>query len=415
MAVQREPAPRAGFTLLTVLLGSIGAGPLLVYGLSASSDKIIADLGIDAAQFGLLATVCFATGAVGNATLGRLADRLTDLTLMTTIYLLGIAALVLTGLPGGYVILLIAAGLAGISQSFPNGVTNRILLERVPPRQRIGWIGVKQSGVQAAQLVASLAFPALAVWMGWRGAALIVALIPLALLVMAWRSLKATPLLPEVQAQLASHTPDEPTESTEDAVPPAKKSRYTGTVWALAAFGLLNGIAVQATNIYLPLFAVRELGFSLVMGGVTAAVAGVVGVAARIGWGRVMATGVSAPKLLVVLALTALTGAGAFLGAQATGFSVLLWLAVILHGTSALGVSAVLMGALLRSTPAASVASVSGIVTAGMFTGFTLGPAGMGAIISTSGGFQLGWIAVGVVYLGCAALALGLIRRTSAS
>lgn len=408
--MQKEPAPRAGFTLLTVLLGSIGAGPLLVYGLSASSDKIIADLGIDAAQFGLLATVCFATAAVGNATLGRVADRLTDLTLMVAIYLLGFAALVLTGLPGGYVLLLIAAGLSGLAQSFPNGVTNRVLLERVPPRRRIGWIGVKQSGVQAAQLVASLAFPALAIWIGWRGAALVISLIPLALLLMAWRSLKITPLLPEAQEQpTARKQPDTPATTTAST----KKSRYTGTVWALAAFGLLNGIAVQATNIYLPLFAVRELGFSLVMGGVTAAVAGVVGVAARIGWGRVMATGVSAPKLLVILALTALSGAGAFLAAQATGSSVLLWLAVILHGASALGVSAVLMGALLRSTPAASVASVSGIVTAGMFTGFTLGPVGMGAIISSGGGFQLGWIAVAVVYFACAILALGLMKRSA--
>lgn len=125
--------------------------------------------------------------------------------------------------------------------------------------------------------------------------------------------------------------------------------------------------------------------------------------------------GASAPTLLLVLALTALAGAGAFLGAGMTGWAALLWLAVILHGASALGVAVVLMSALLRSTPASSMASVSGIVTAGMFAGFTLGPVGMGALISSSGGFQLGWIAVGVVYSACTALALVLIKRTEAS
>lgn len=407
--MQKKPAPRAGFTLLTVLLGSIGAGPLLVYGLSATSDRIITDLGIDAVQFGMVATVCFACAAVGSATLGRLADRLSDLVLISVVFLLAIAALVLLGLPGGYLLLLVAAGLSGLAQSFPNGVTNRILIERVPLRQRNGWVGIKQSGVQASQLVASLAFPLLAGWAGWRGAALAAALIPLILMLMAWRSLTTTPLLPEAR-QL-----QESKEAAPGSAPRSSRTRHPGIVWALAGFGLLNGIAVQATNIYLPLFAVRELGFSLVMGGATAAVAGVVGVAARVGWGRVMASGVSAPKLLLVLALTALAGALAFLGAWSTGWSALLWLAVILHGASALGVSAVLMGALIRSTPAASVASVSGLVTAGMFTGFTLGPVGMGAIISSSGGFQLGWIAVGVVYLACAALALGLIRPAPGS
>ncbi|WP_237089972.1 hypothetical protein [Nesterenkonia sp. PF2B19] len=51
-------------------------------------------------------------------------------------------------------------------------------------------------------------------------------------------------------------------------------------MWALTLFGFLNGLGVQATNVYLPLFAVRELEFSLLAGGMTAAAAGAIGVAA---------------------------------------------------------------------------------------------------------------------------------------
>lgn len=218
--MQKKPAPEAGFTLLSVLLGAVGAGPL-----------------------------------------------------------------VLAGLPGGYGLLLAAAGLSGIAQSFSNGVTNRVLLERVPATQRIGWVGVKQSGVQMSQLVASLAFPLLAVWVGWRGAALVGSLIPLILLLLAWHALSST-------TRLGPGTAPRGTTSTSSqlTIRPGP-TRHSGTVWALAAFGLLNGIGVQATNTYLPLFAVRELGFSLMLGGATAAVAGVVGVAARVGWARVMARG----------------------------------------------------------------------------------------------------------------------------
>ncbi|MBO0594680.1 MFS transporter [Nesterenkonia sp. E16_7] len=407
----------AGPGLLSILLGAVAAGPLLLYGLSATSEAIITDLGISEAQFGLLATICFACAAVGNATLGRLADRRSDLTLMTAVFLIAALALGLAGVPGGYPVLLIAAGLSGVAQSFTNGVTNRILLERVPASKRIGWVGVKQSGVQVSQLVASLSFPLLAVLVGWRGTALLTALLPLLLLVLTWRILRTVPLLhPTRDAEPSSNASTSGSSETSgrpnaSAQSPAAPRGHSAAVWALAAFGCLNGIGVQATNVYLPLFAVRELDFSLILGGATAAVAGVVGVTARIGWARVMARGASGPLLLLILALTALAGVGAFLGADATGWAALLWTAVVLHGASALGVSVVLMSVLLRSIPSAKMASSSGVVTAGMFAGFAIGPLGMGLLISSGGGFTLGWMAVGVVYLLSTLLAVILVSR----
>ncbi|TDS86351.1 MFS transporter [Nesterenkonia aurantiaca] len=401
----------AGPGLLSILLGAVAAGPLLLYGLSATSEAIITDLGISEAQFGLLATVCFACAAVGNATLGRLADRRSDLTLMTAVFLIAALALGLAGVPGGYLVLLIAAGLSGVAQSFTNGVTNRILLERVPASKRIGWVGVKQSGVQVSQLVASLSFPLLAVLVGWRGTALLTALLPLLLLLLTWRILRTVPLLHPTREARPSSEGSTSGSSDASAESPAAPRGHSAAVWALAAFGCLNGIGVQATNVYLPLFAVRELDFSLILGGATAAVAGVVGVTARIGWARVMARGTSGPLLLLILALTALAGVGAFLGADATGWAALLWTAVVLHGASALGVSVVLMSVLLRSIPSAKMASSSGVVTAGMFAGFAIGPLGMGLLISSGGGFTLGWMAVGVVYLLSTLLAVILVSR----
>ncbi|WCE39406.1 MFS transporter [Brevibacterium sp. BDJS002] len=410
-------------SLLTVLLGAVGAGPLLLYGLSAVSDSIIIDLGISEAQFGLLATACFACAAIGNATLGRVADRHSDNSLMTVVFVLAAAGLMLVAIPAGFWMLLIAAGISGVAQSFPNGVTNRILLERVPASKRINWVGIKQSGVQVSQLAASLTFPLLAAAAGWRGAALLIALVPLLLMVLSWHSLRVAPLLTDPASrsvdttEAAESEAAEPETATAGAAPaevvgavPVASSRHPGMVWALAAFGLLNGVGVQATNVYMPLFSVRELGFSLVLGGVTAAVAGAIGVAARVGWARQMARGASGPRVLLLLALIAVLGAAMFYGAGVSGWAWMLWLAAALHGTSALGVSVVLMSALMRSIPSASMASASGMVTAGMFTGFALGPVAMGLLVSSPGGFSLGWIVVGVIYLLCALLAVVLIR-----
>ncbi|MCU4299030.1 MFS transporter [Brevibacterium permense] len=415
-----------GIGLLTVLLGAVAAGPIMLYGLSATSDSVIAELGISEAHFGLLATTCFGAAAIGNATLGRLADRHSDLSLMAFIFVLATLALVLVAVPDGFWMLLLAAALSGIAQSFPNGVTNRILLERVPDTKRIGWVGIKQSGVQVSQLVASLAFPVLALGIGWRGAALAVAVIPLILLAMTWSSLRTTPLLTapnptaDTSAEASGRTTDTTqTGTTAEAAHPDREpasgrpAKHPGMVWALALFGLINGIGVQATNVYIPLFAVREMGFSLVLGGATAALAGVVGVIARVTWARRMAKGASGPRLLLVLALIALAGAVLFLIADAAGWALLVWVAVAFHGISALGVSVVLMAALMRAIPAASMVSASGMVTAGMFFGFALGPLLMGVIVGSPGGFELGWVTVGVTYLLCTVLALVLMRVNS--
>lgn len=415
-----------GIGLLTVLLGAVAAGPIMLYGLSATSDSIIAELGISEAHFGLLATTCFGAAAIGNATLGRLADRHTDLSLMAFIFVLATLALVLVAVPDGFWMLLLAAALSGIAQSFPNGVTNRILLERVPDTKRIGWVGIKQSGVQVSQLVASLAFPVLALGIGWRGAALTVAIIPLILLAMTWYSLRTTPLLtaPKSPTDTANEAADLNPDTAETDTPaeaarpgpgpaPARPAKHPGMVWALALFGLINGIGVQATNVYIPLFAVREMGFSLVLGGATAALAGVIGVIARVTWARRMAKGASGPRLLLVLALIALAGAVLFLIADAAGWALLVWVAVAFHGISALGVSVVLMAALMRAIPASSMVSASGMVTAGMFFGFALGPLLMGVIVGSPGGFVLGWITVGITYVLCVILALILIRVNS--
>lgn len=399
-----------GIGLLTVLLGAVAAGPIMLYGLSATSDSIIAELGISEAQFGLLATTCFGAAAIGNATLGRLADRHSDLSLMAFIFVLATLALLLVAVPVGFWMLIMAAALSGIAQSFPNGVTNRILLERVPDTKRIGWVGIKQSGVQVSQLIASLAFPVLALGIGWRGAAVTVAVIPLILLAMTWYSLRTTPLL--ALPKTATDTATEAAHPDHEAAP-TRPAKHPGMVWALALFGLINGIGVQATNVYMPLFAVREMGFSLVLGGATAALAGVIGVIARVTWARRMAKGASGLRLLLVLALIALVGAVLFLIADLAGWALLVWVAVAFHGISALGVSVVLMAALMRVIPASSMVSASGMVTAGMFFGFALGPLLMGIIVGSPGGFILGWITVGITYVLCVILAFILIRVSS--
>ena len=131
-------AGRPSLSLLAILLSAVGIAPMLNYGLSATSELIISDLGISEAQFGLLATVCFGCAAIGNAVFGKFTDRQPDRTLLLVVFGLAAVAMALAAIPGGYLMLLVASAVAGIAQSFPNGVTNRVLAQRVPADDRIG-------------------------------------------------------------------------------------------------------------------------------------------------------------------------------------------------------------------------------------------------------------------------------------
>jgi MFS family permease len=181
--------------------------------------------------------------------------------------------------------------------------------------------------------------------------------------------------------------------------------RLPGTVWVYAAYALLSGFGIQATNVYLPLFAQREVGFSLVLGGLTAAVAGVVGVASRIVWGQRIVGKGNAFTLLVTLGVGAAAGAALLLAAGLTQSGVLLWCGVLLHGAMGLAINVVVMAGMMRDVPRGKVGAASGRVAVGLYLGFAAGPLAMGGLLTAFNGFMAGWCVVMGVYLACALLA----------
>ncbi|TJY69275.1 MFS transporter [Arthrobacter sp. CAU 1506] len=406
--------------LLFVLTCAMGVGPLLNYGLSTVSPLVIEDLGISEGQFGLLATAIFASAAVSSMGLGKLSDRISNRAQLVLIFAGTAVALVVAALAHSYLVLVIAALLAGPAQAISNPTTNRIIISQVPAPKRPGWIGVKQSGVQGSQLFAGLFFPIVALWAGWQGATALAAVVAVGLLLYGLRKLPENPITTAVPPTSASspkrgmpreESAGSQAAASQAAAPPGSagaQARFPLSVWLFAGYSLLAGLGMQATNVYLPLFTVRELGFSLVMGGVAAGVSGVVGVTSRVLWGRRMAKGVRASTLLILLGFGALAGSAAFLAAGTLDMPVLLWLGVILHGATVLGANVVVMAGVMRVVPAQRVGAASGIVSMGMYAGFAAGPLLMGLLLEATGNFHTGWLLVGAGYLLCSALGFAL-------
>ena len=322
----------------------MGVGPLLNYGLSTLSPLIIADLGINDAQFGLLATATFASAAVSSLWLGRLSDRISNPAQLVLIFAGSAAAMTIAALSTNYTVLLLAVLLAGPSQAISNPTTNHIIIHHAAPQQRPGWIGIKQSGVQGCQLFAGLVFPAVATWVGWHGALAFAAVIAVGLLLDGLRHLPAEPAT-MVQPAISAPRP------ANGEPPPAG---FPVAVWVFAAYALLTGMGMQATNVYLPLFAVRELHFTLVLAGFASGFSGLVGVISRVLWGRRMALGTRASTLLILLGCGALLSAAALLRAGQSGNAVLLWCGVGLYGVSALGSNVVIMSGIMKVVPPAT-------------------------------------------------------------
>ncbi|MFE7629992.1 MFS transporter [Kocuria sp. NPDC057446] len=400
---------RPGAHLMLVLTATMAVGPLLTHSLSAMSPLVIEDLGLTETQFGLLATTTFFVAALTAVRTGRWADRLSARTLLVVMFGGAALAMLLTAAAPGYAVLLLAMVLSGLGQVMANPATNRLIRLHVPAPRRASWLGIKQAGVQASQLVAGLTFPALGLLLGWRTAVLVAVGVVLLLLVHGWWT------VPDNHTGAPAGRPPRTAQPLPVPVRTAARPAVPGAVRAYAAAAALTGLGAQAANVYLPLYAHRALGLDVVAAGATVSVSALVGIASRVLWARVM----DRPRAdgFVLLAGMALGAAASdvllIVAPLHPGLAWTVWPAAVLHGAAALAVSVVVMSAAMRAVPAERVGASTGVVTMGLYAGFCAGPLVLGGLLQLTGSFAVGWAVVLVCYLGCAALAVLARARAS--
>ncbi|WP_214366179.1 MFS transporter [Pseudonocardia sp. H11422] len=372
------PAPPRGFALLLVL--TMGAGPLALYAVTALSPLLVAELGLSRSALGSLAGVTFVAAAACALLGGALVDRVSERLVTLLVLAGGVLALGLVTAASGMAWLVAAAIVSGAAQSVSNPVTNRLVSLHVPVERLGPLVGIKQSGVQLAQFAAGAALPGIAALAGWRVATACAVVLAAAGLVLVRRSVPARP------------APVGPAER-------GPRRRIPADVWWLLAFTLLTASALQATNVYLPLFAHDSLGLGVTLAGITAAVAGAAGIAARIGWTRLAGRSDGQRPLLFGLAVAAAAGALLLVAAESLHLPWLLWPAVLVHGATALGSNAVVMLAVVRRARGGAVGGSSGVLAFGLYAGFAVGPFVFGHAVEGSVHFAPAWTAVAATYL----------------
>jgi MFS family permease len=332
---------------------------------------IIDDLGISRAELGVVLGLVNVAAAVLSPVAGRVTDRIGGKKALVVLFVTAGATFLIFGTAVAYGMLLVGAIAGAISQATANPATNKLIAEDVPAGKRGVITGVKQSGVQAGIFLGGLTVPTLAINLGWRGAYLIVALVPLALAVVAAWAIPAAPTA-TVEHRTRSRGP------------------LPGAIWWLAGFGFLMGCS-GAVTFLVPLFAEEVLGLSPVAGGMAAAVIAFVAVPGRILWSRYAERSGAFRGSLGAMAVLSIAAAGLFYASGAIAVW-LLWPAAVLIAVGSSSWNSVGMVAVMVEAGVAATGRASGIVLFGFLTGLGIAPPIFGAIIDRTGSYDLMWL-----------------------
>lgn len=397
--VATEPTvARQRFLLPAVLVFTMTASSYQIFAFAVLAVPIIDDLGISRTALGFLAALNTLVGALSAPATGRITDRIGAR--LATVIVLTISGLgmALMALSSNWVVLAVSAMVSGVPQGWGNPTTNALIAERVPASTRGTITGIKQSGVQFGVFLSGLTLPGLALALGWRGAVVGYA------------------VLFTIGAVVVALTlgPSSPPTMTEPAQAPADTPTVGGPlprlIWMISAYAFLYGTAGGAMGRFFPLWANEVVGLSTVVAGFLVALGGLLGIAARIGAGRLAQDRIGPSRLLAILALIGAGYAVVLLITTSVG-SWILWPGIVLYSVGIGAWNAVAMLAIIVSVPRQMSGRASGVVMLGFLGGLTVGSPAAGAIVDRWGTYQPVWFATLVLALASAALISPRLRR----
>ena len=273
--------------------------------------------------------------------------------------------------------------LVGLSYGPMTPGSTHMLARVTTPASRPFVFSFKQTSVPIGGALAGLLLPTLQGALGWRIAALAVALLGVA----------AALTLQPLRAALDSDRRQRPISLAGSLAGPLRTVARTPALRQLGLVSMSYSAAQLCLGTYLVVYLVGEVGYGLVEAGLILAVAQGAGIAGRLAWGVVAERLVSARRLLAMLGIGMGLAAGAT--ALATGHWPVAAIALVAaaFGATAVGWNGIYLAEVVRVTSPERSASATGGVLFFTFAGMMVGPAVFGAIVSAGGGFRVAfWV-----------------------
>ncbi len=382
----------------SILVGAMAVSTLQMFATGVLAADIIDELGITRTQLGLAGSANTAIGAVMAPTLGRLTDRMGARWSITALSLIGAAGLGLLAVAVGLWSLLASATISGFSQGWANPATNASIAVHLAPGDRGTIAGIKQSGVQVSTFLAGLTLPIASTTVGWRVAVGIYAVIAVAIAGLCQLH------HPPDRSRTASSLTGGPSDRQ---MPSGQVGELDGSVYRVAAYALLLGLAGGSVFRFLPLFAEEVVGFSTEAAGLVVALNGLLAIGARIWWGRLTERGFSTVRALAIMGMG--SGLCSALLLIAPHVSAAVWIFAVLAAFTASAWNVVAMLSVIGSAPAALQGKATGIVMFGFLGGLSIAGPLTGWSIDSSGSYTTAWVATIVVsLLGAAVMSIRL-------
>ena len=376
---------RLGFSSVLVVTMASVTMAITTFGVLAS--EIIAAMGIERWQLGMLATAGTLSGAMFSTRLGKWVDVVGGRRATVTTLMVSGSALFCLAVAPEFSLMVGAAFLNGIASGISNPATNKRISLEVEPGQRGLIMGIKQSGVQVAIFMGGWLLPVFTEWWGWRWAVLAFATAPLTVGVVSMAR----------GAAVGSNGGAPPDEKEEGVLDEAYPIRLPRLVRRLTVYGFLLGIGVVVLVVYLPLYAEEVLGMSRGRAGLVLAITGPVGILARIGWARVAEGRVGMVRSLMIIALLGVVSGVALAFGGGLGNWVI-WVSAVIAGLSVFAWTAVGMLAVIEILPAALAGRGSGAVYFGFIARFGVGAPLFGWSVDALGVYAPGWVGITTLF-----------------
>jgi MFS family permease len=358
------------------------------------------DLGVASERIGLFTALVYAGAIVSSASSGALLARTGPLRLSQ--WCLGFCALGMSVATVGLLpVVALGAVLMGLGYGPVTPASSHILIRQTAPDRRSLVFSLKQTGVPLGGALAGFIAAPVGLAIGWRGAALSVAVASLALAF----------VVEPMRARFDTH---------ENVGPVAAQSPLAGIRLVLRTPALrrlaLSSTTFAATQLsmatFLVTFLTERAQVPLVTAGLVMAVAQGSGIVGRILLGWV------ADRLLRPGHTLALLGISMAAASVATGLISSTWpLPSIFAVTAILGLTGLSWnGVYLAEVAVIAPPGAAGAATGGAlsmtFLGIVLGPALFSAVVSLSGSYTLGFsiVAAGAFTGGLAAWSVGRPR-----
>ena len=354
-------------------------------------------LSLSRTELGLLTSAIWGGMLIGLLPFGMLVDRYGERSMLLVGGVILAGFLVLASRASSFEPLFIALVPAAVGASAASPGGTRALAAWFEPRLRGTAIGIRQTGVTGAGVLAAVILPPIAVGFGWRAAFLTVA--ALALLAI---------------AAFAVFYREPPVESRAARAPWDLRSLVRNPVWVAAtAYGWVFMGALGCVVAYLAVSLNQDAGLNPVQAGLMLAVLQVGGIAGRLGFGvlsdRLGSRG-AVMALSAALAVATCLAMAAF-GHGRAGTAGLVGIAFLL-GLSCMGWNALYITLTAEVVPVQNAATAVGAGTTITFTGMFAVPPIFGLIADHSGSYVWSWVALSGWALAGAVVALAIRDRS---